>query len=230
MQHVQALPICSERIGGNHLNPRRSPFIRTPSPGVPIIRPRFPFSPSPRITNSSTSTSSSSSSSASSRNAFFSGRDGNNNDASSGDVDDDDDCHDDLSGAGVIDIEIEKTGSNSRRIRSRIDIDASLQTVWAILTSYESLADFIPGLAVSKLLEKRPNFARLLQIGQQKLAFGLNFNAKGIVDCYERELEYLPFGRRRDIEFQMIEGDFKLFQGKWSIEQRLSGAVQRRKI
>ncbi|XP_050251476.1 uncharacterized protein LOC126698352 isoform X1 [Quercus robur] len=125
-------------------------------------------------------------------------------------------------GDGVC-IEIEKLESNSRRIRSRIDIDAPLQTVWNILTDYERLADFIPGLAVCQLLQKSDNFARLFQIGQQNLAFGLKFNAKGIVDCYERELESLPFGQKRDIEFKMIEGDFQLFEGKWSIEQSNGG-------
>lgn len=49
--------------------------------------------------------------------------------------------------------------------------------------------------------------------------FGLKFDAKGIVDCYEKDLEYLPFGQKRDIEFKMIDGDFQTFQGKWSIEQ-----------
>lgn len=123
------------------------------------------------------------------------------------------------SGNGDIETEIEEIGKNSRRIRSRIAIEASLQTVWNILTDYEKLADFIPGLAVSQLLERRDNFVRLFQIGQQKLAFGLSFNAKGIIDCYEKQLENLPFGQKRDIEFKMIEGDFKLFEGKWSIEQ-----------
>ena len=51
------------------------------------------------------------------------------------------------------------------------------------------------------------------------MAFGLKFNAKGIVDCYEKDLESLPFGQKRDIEFRMIEGDFQIFEGKWSIEQ-----------
>lgn len=63
-----------------------------------------------------------------------------------------------------IEIEIEKTGNNSRRIRSRVGVQASLQVVWDILTDYERLADFIPGLAVSKLLEKRDNYARLFQV------------------------------------------------------------------
>lgn len=51
------------------------------------------------------------------------------------------------------------------------------------------------------------------------MAFGLIFNAKGTIDCYEKPLENLPSGHRREIEFKMIEGDFKLFEGKWSIEQ-----------
>lgn len=56
-------------------------------------------------------------------------------------------------------------------------------------------------------------------MGEQNLAFGLKFNAKGIVDCFEKDLESLPSGQKRDIEFKMIEGDFQLFHGKWSIEQ-----------
>uniref|UniRef100_A0A2P2MZG8 Uncharacterized protein MANES_01G236200 n=1 Tax=Rhizophora mucronata TaxID=61149 RepID=A0A2P2MZG8_RHIMU len=116
-------------------------------------------------------------------------------------------------------IGIKKLGNYSRRIRSEIVIDASLETIWNLLTDYERLADFIPGLAVSKLIDKKDNFARLYQIGQQNLVFGLKFNAKATLDCYERDLEILDFGERRDIEFKMIEGDFHVFEGKWSIEQ-----------
>ncbi|XP_045797033.1 uncharacterized protein LOC123891229 [Trifolium pratense] len=111
---------------------------------------------------------------------------------------------------------------NSRRIESRISIDASLHSIWNILTDYERLADFIPGLALSKLIQKGPNFARLLQIGEQNLAFGLKFDARGVIDCYEKELETLPSGMKRDIDFKMVEGDFQLFEGKWSILQTFS--------
>jgi len=61
-------------------------------------------------------------------------------------------------------IEVTKLEKNSRRIESRISIDASLDSIWNILTDYERLADFIPGLALSKLIQKGPNFARLLQV------------------------------------------------------------------
>lgn len=129
---------------------------------------------------------------------------------------------------GGTQIEILKIGKNQRRIRSKIDVDATLQTVWDILTDYENLADFFPNLAVSQLLEKGDKFARLFQVGEQNLAFGLKFNAKGIVDCFEKDLESLPYGQKRDIEFKMIEGDFQLFHGKWSIEQCNTGTCERR--
>lgn len=86
--------------------------------------------------------------------------------------DDSDDDTDDLpsnSDNHGIEIEIEKTGNNTRRIRSRVGVQASLQVVWDILTDYERLADFIPGLAVSKLLEKRDNFAHLFQVFSSSL-------------------------------------------------------------
>ncbi|KAF3546707.1 hypothetical protein DY000_02003359 [Brassica cretica] len=56
-------------------------------------------------------------------------------------------------------------------------------------------------------------------MGQQNLALGLKFNAKAVLDCFEKELQILPNGRRREIDFKMVEGDFQLFEGKWSIEQ-----------
>ncbi|KAJ0980047.1 hypothetical protein J5N97_015521 [Dioscorea zingiberensis] len=127
-------------------------------------------------------------------------------------------CEDDDTG---FQIEIDKPPGkkNRRRINARVRVNADLETVWSVLTDYEGLADFIPSLAVSQLLDKRDCFARLYQVGQQDLALGLKFNAKGVLDCYEGDLEMIPSGRRRDIQFNMIEGDFQLFQGSWSIEQ-----------
>lgn len=119
----------------------------------------------------------------------------------------------------ILDLKIEKFGKNSRRITAKIEVEAPLDAVWNVLTDYERLADFIPGLAVCQLLERRENGARLLQIGEQNLVFGLKFKARGIVDVVENELEILPIGIRRDIDFKMVEGDFEVFEGKWGIEQ-----------
>lgn len=69
-----------------------------------------------------------------------------------------------------IEVEILKTGNNRRRIQSKISVKASLQRVWNILTDYERLAEFIPGLAVSQVLEKRDNVARLFQVSSSSLS------------------------------------------------------------
>uniref|UniRef100_A0A1J3G6I8 Coenzyme Q-binding protein COQ10 START domain-containing protein n=1 Tax=Noccaea caerulescens TaxID=107243 RepID=A0A1J3G6I8_NOCCA len=123
---------------------------------------------------------------------------------------------------GVL-IELKILEKSSRRIRSKIGMESSLDTVWSVLTDYEKLSDFIPSLVVSELVEKEGNRVRLFQVGQQNLALGLKFNAKAVLDCFEKELEILPNGRRREIDFKMVQGDFQLFQGKWSIEQLDTG-------
>ncbi|CAD5171466.1 unnamed protein product [Musa acuminata subsp. malaccensis] len=94
-------------------------------------------------------------------------------------------------GEDRFEIEVEKVGEqkNRRRIQSRVRVNAELESVWSVLTDYEGLADFIPSLAVSQLLDKKDKFARLYQVGQQNLALGLKFDAKGVLDCYERDLQ-----------------------------------------
>lgn len=84
-------------------------------------------------------------------------------------ISDEDDCdYDEDSKAEQpdldIELEIEKAGQNCRRIRSEIGIEAPLSTVWDVLTDYERLADFIPGLAVCQLLHRKDNYARLFQV------------------------------------------------------------------
>uniref|UniRef100_A0A0D9VAU8 Coenzyme Q-binding protein COQ10 START domain-containing protein n=1 Tax=Leersia perrieri TaxID=77586 RepID=A0A0D9VAU8_9ORYZ len=124
-------------------------------------------------------------------------------------------------------IEVRKLPKRNRRlVRARVSVDAPLDAVWATLTDYEGLAGFIPGLSECRLLDQRPTFARLYQVGEQDLALGFKFNAKGTIDCYEGELQVLPAGaRRRDIAFNMIDGDFKVFQGKWSVQEVDGGEI-----
>ncbi|CAM0949098.1 unnamed protein product [Alopecurus aequalis] len=109
---------------------------------------------------------------------------------------------------------------NRRAVRARVHVGAPLEAVWATLTDYEGLAGFIPGLSECRLLRQDAAFARLYQVGEQDLALGFKFNAKGTIDCYEGEMEALPAGaRRREIAFNMVEGDFKVFEGKWCVEE-----------
>jgi hypothetical protein len=74
---------------------------------------------------------------------------------------------------GVL-IELKKLEKSSRRIRSKIGMEASLDSVWSVLTDYEKLSDFIPGLVVSELVEKEGNRVRLFQV---KIVIISNFSA-----------------------------------------------------
>ncbi|KAL2630283.1 hypothetical protein R1flu_014969 [Riccia fluitans] len=119
----------------------------------------------------------------------------------------------------AVEVTVEKIGSNMRKITARISVRASLEDVWSILTDYERLGDFIPGLAVNELLEKRENGCRLYQVGEQDIALGVKFKAKAVVDCEEKPYEVERNLVRRDIEFVTVEGDFQIFKGTWRVEQ-----------
>nr|XP_010909550.1 uncharacterized protein LOC105035620 isoform X5 [Elaeis guineensis] len=87
---------------------------------------------------------------------------------------------DDDGGDGSFQIEIEKLEKkNGRRIRARIRVEADLETVWRVLTDYEGLADFIPSLTVSQLIEKKDKFVRLYQIDGDMCKDDENMVGKG---------------------------------------------------
>ncbi|KAF7026452.1 hypothetical protein CFC21_038563 [Triticum aestivum] len=60
-----------------------------------------------------------------------------------------------------------------------------------------------------------------VQVREQYLTLGLKFNAKGAIECYKGEMEVLLESRARcrETAFNMIDGDFKVFQGKWSVQE-----------
>eukprot|EP00250_Pteridium_aquilinum_P016190 c22991_g1_i1 orf=98-943(+) len=122
-------------------------------------------------------------------------------------------------------LRIEPLGNNSRRIVVAIPIDAPLDALWSVLTDYEHLADFLPGLAVCKIEDRWENGARLFQIGEQNLALGLKFKAKGVINVQEHPIEILSCGIGRRIDFEMIEGDFQIFKGTWKMEQESNDSL-----
>ncbi|KAK9804217.1 hypothetical protein WJX72_001629 [[Myrmecia] bisecta] len=84
-------------------------------------------------------------------------------------------------------VEVEKAARNSRRLYAGIDIAAPVELVWGALTDYDGLGTFIPGLAENRCLERRPAGAKLLQVGEQDLAFGTKFRARVVLDIREHE-------------------------------------------
>lgn len=114
-------------------------------------------------------------------------------------------------------IQVEKISERQRQITATLQILQPVEKIWQILTDYESLAEFIPNLAQSRLLAHPQGGIRLEQIGSQRL-LNFKFCARVVLDLEE----FFP----KEINFQMVEGDFKGFSGKWCLEPYSLGAAQ----
>ncbi|MDZ7958392.1 MAG: SRPBCC family protein [Aulosira sp. DedQUE10] len=115
-----------------------------------------------------------------------------------------------------VDIQIEKIAERQRQITAKIQIPQPIEKIWKILTDYEALVDFIPNLAKSRLLEHPNGGIRLEQVGSQRL-LNFNFCARVVLDLEE----YFP----KEINFRMVEGDFKGFSGSWRLEPYACGEL-----
>jgi len=110
----------------------------------------------------------------------------------------------------AVKIETEEVAKRQRRITSQIAIAHPRESVWQVLTDYESLPQFIPSLEKSQRLEHPAGEkVRLEQVGKQKL-LKMNFSARVVLDLEENQPER--------IDFEMVEGDFKAFSGYWLLE------------
>jgi ribosome-associated toxin RatA of RatAB toxin-antitoxin module len=108
-----------------------------------------------------------------------------------------------------VQVHVEKIAERQRQITARIQIPQPIEQVWRVLTDYEALAKFIPNLAKSRLVKHPTGGIRLEQIGSQRL-LRFNFCARVVLDLKEN----FP----GEISFCLVEGDFKDFSGRWSLE------------
>ena len=109
----------------------------------------------------------------------------------------------------AVEVQTEALSQRQRQITAKIQIPHSVEQVWQVLTNYEALTDFIPNLAKSRRLEHPTGGIRLEQVGSQRL-LRFNFSARVVLDLEEK----FP----HEINFNMIEGDFKAFSGTWQLE------------
>jgi ribosome-associated toxin RatA of RatAB toxin-antitoxin module len=114
---------------------------------------------------------------------------------------------------GEVEVCTERLEGRRRKISARVQIPASVEQVWQVLTDYNRLADFIPNLASSQRIAHPQNGIRVEQIGSQAF-LRLKFCARVVLDMVEQ------FPNR--IGFQMVEGDFKEFSGSWEIQASTS--------
>ena len=106
---------------------------------------------------------------------------------------------------------VERLPQGVRRLAVQLRTDQTVDDLWEVLTDYEGLSEFIPNLSSSKLIERSGNRVTLSQIGSQQLVLGLKFSAEVQLELTEHRLEGL-------LQFRMIKGDFRRFEGSWRLQ------------
>eukprot|EP01018_Ginkgo_biloba_P039405 Gb_13138 [translate_table: standard] len=103
-----------------------------------------------------------------------------------------------------------ENGGVHRRVIATITVKAPPREVWNVLTAYERLSEFVPNLAISKIIFRENNKVRLLQEGCKGLLY-MVLHARVVLDLWEHP--------EHEIHFEQVEGDFDSFHGKWIFEQ-----------
>lgn len=105
---------------------------------------------------------------------------------------------------------MERLPGGTRRLAVRLRLDLDPEWVWAVLTDYDGLSRFIPNLQSSRQLWRRGAVVGLEQVGAQSF-MGLRFKARV-------QLELTEDRPQRRLQFVMIKGDFRRFEGAWQID------------
>jgi ribosome-associated toxin RatA of RatAB toxin-antitoxin module len=108
----------------------------------------------------------------------------------------------------TVQVTSEKVQGRQRRIAATIGIPQPIERVWQVLTDYEHLADFIPNLTKSRRLPTDDGIL-IEQMGAQCF-LNIKFCARVVLQMKEQ----FPGA----IHFEMVEGDFKGFEGAWRLE------------
>ncbi|XP_027360738.1 uncharacterized protein LOC113868930 [Abrus precatorius] len=110
--------------------------------------------------------------------------------------------------------EVQVISWRERRVNAEITVNADTESVWNALTDYEHLADFIPNLVWSGRIPcPYPGRIWLEQRGFQRAMYW-HIEARVVLDLQE----VINSVWDRELHFSMVDGDFKKFDGKWSVK------------
>lgn len=105
---------------------------------------------------------------------------------------------------------MERLPNGTRRLAAQLRTSINPEKIWDVLTDYEKLNEFIPNLSSSELINRTGSRVHLRQIGSQKFV-GMKFSAKVEIELIEKPAD-------GDLEFHLIKGDFRRFEGAWRIK------------
>jgi ribosome-associated toxin RatA of RatAB toxin-antitoxin module len=111
---------------------------------------------------------------------------------------------------------MERLPQGTRRLAAELKSPLPVQLLWDVLTDYENLSRFIPNLSSSELIQRQGQTVRLQQVGSQQL-LGLRFSA-------QVQLELTEYRQDGLLQFRMVKGDFRRFEGSWQIRHRPDGS------
>ncbi|XP_020524503.1 uncharacterized protein LOC18436761 isoform X1 [Amborella trichopoda] len=116
--------------------------------------------------------------------------------------------------SGRVQCEVQVVSWRERGVRGWVEIEAHEETVWNVLTDYERLADFIPNLVCSERIPcPHPGRIWLMQRGMQRALYW-HIEARVVLDLRE----FPDAANGKELHFSMVDGDFKKFEGKWSVK------------
>ena len=99
-------------------------------------------------------------------------------------------------------------------VTARIYIDASPEHIWQAITDYDNQKNFVPKVIDSGLISDNGSEQVMFQTGRT----GVLFFRKTV--HIKLRMKGEP---NRRLEFRQIEGDFKVYQGEWVIENTSGG-------
>ncbi|KMT14012.1 hypothetical protein BVRB_4g078410 [Beta vulgaris subsp. vulgaris] len=115
-----------------------------------------------------------------------------------------------------VNCEVEVISWRERRIKAEISVNADVESVWNALTDYERLAEFVPNLVCSGRIPcPYPGRLWLEQRGFQRALYW-HIEARVVLDLQE----FPNSTNDRELHFSMVDGDFKKFEGKWSMKSK----------
>ena len=106
-------------------------------------------------------------------------------------------------------INIERDG-DTIQILAKLKVDAHHHIAWQVLTDYNNLARFVPGMQVSRIISKPGEPILLKQIGQSGFLM-FTFPVEVVTQITEIQLE--------SIRFLAVSGNLKSQSGEWRIKQ-----------
>lgn len=114
--------------------------------------------------------------------------------------------------SGIADFEVRAMRNGETfDVEASAEFEAGVDLAWAVLTDYDRLAEFIPGMKESRVVSRNGNEVMVDQSGEASLLF-LTFPIR-----VRLAIEEWPFER---IESRAIAGNFRELDGSYHLEAR----------